>query len=336
MPSEQTKGSDVSKKTRTTAVPPQAPAPLEPSRAVGLLVLLVSIVFTVVWLSKEGDENLELASASGLDSSELPENLNGFNSDTWYLADDETWGFVEIPAGQFTMGSDPRVDRLAYGNEQWSRSVRQGKVTLPTFYISRYETTVAQYKAYLVATGKSSEALNLNKAGNFPVVGVTWPEALAYGRWLESQLRSAQTTPSSLKQFLNNGGHVTLPNEAEWEKGARGADGRVFPWGAAPRTDMANYNSSSALSVGALPCPLCSYGLLDMAGNVWEMTRSPLQDYPYNPNDDLENLTADAIWVMRGGSYQDPVNNVRAAARGGIDPGVRNPTIGFRLVISTI
>ena len=326
----------MSKKARTSAAPPEAPAPLEPSRAIGLLILLVSIIFTVVWLSREGEENLELANSSSLDGSSLPENLTGFNSNTWYLANDENLGFVEIPAGQFTMGSDPRVDRLAYGNEQWSRSVRQGKVTLPTFYISRYETTVAQYKAYLVATDKSSDALNLRDAGNYPVVGVTWPEALAYGRWLESQLRTSDSTPNLLKMFLSNGGHVTLPSEAEWEKAARGTDARVFPWGSAPRTDMANYNSSSLLSVGALPCPLCSYGLSDMAGNVWEMTRSPLQDYPYNPNDDLENLTADAIWVMRGGSYQDQVNNVRAAVRGGIDPGVRNPSIGFRIAISTI
>ena len=71
-----------------------------------------------------------------------------------------------------------------------------------------------------------------------------------------------------------------------------------------------------------------------MSGNVWELTRSPLQDYPYNPNDDAENLTEDALWVMRGGSFADSVGNVRAAVRGGVDPSVRNNTIGFRVVIS--
>ena len=326
----------MSKKSKPAVAPPIAPAPLEPSRTLGLLILLIAIIFTVVWLTRESVENAELSKAASIRLSSLPENLNGFNADAWFLADDRSWGFVEIPAGQFTMGSDPRVDRLAYGNEQWSRSVRQGKVTLPTFYISRFETTVAQFKAYLAATGGSPEGLNLDVAGNYPVTGVTWPEALAYSRWLDAQLRAAENTPEFLKQLLNNGGRVTLPNEAEWEKAARGSDGRVFPWGSSPRTDMANYNASGLLIVGALPCPLCSYGLSDMSGNVWEMTRSPLQDYPYSENDDLEDLTADAIWVMRGGSYLDPVNNVRAAVRGGIDPGVRNPSIGFRVVISTI
>ena len=73
-----------------------------------------------------------------------------------------------------------------------------------------------------------------------------------------------------------------------------------------------------------------------MSGNLWELTRSPLQDYPYDPDDDAEDLSADALWVMRGGSYADAINNVRSAVRGGVDPGVRNATIGFRLVISRL
>jgi formylglycine-generating enzyme required for sulfatase activity len=74
--------------------------------------------------------------------------------------------------------------------------------------------------------------------------------------------------------------------------------------------------------------------LLDMSGNVWELTRSPYQPYPYDPTDDRKNLDADALWVMRGGSFGDPERNVRAAIRGGADPGARRPFIGFRVVIS--
>ena len=71
-----------------------------------------------------------------------------------------------------------------------------------------------------------------------------------------------------------------------------------------------------------------------MSGNVWELTRSPYQPYPYDPNDDEEDLDLDALWVMRGGHFGDPEGNVRAAIRGGVDPGARRPFIGFRLVIS--
>ena len=128
---------------------------------------------------------------------------------------------------------------------------------------------------------------------------------------------------------------MTLPSEAEWEKAARGPDGRIFPWGSQPTSDFANFNSGEIHSVGSKSCSECAYGLADMAGNVWEFTRSPLQDYPYDPEDDLENLSEDALWVMRGGSFADSINNVRTAVRGAVDPGVRSSAIGFRVAIST-
>ena len=71
-----------------------------------------------------------------------------------------------------------------------------------------------------------------------------------------------------------------------------------------------------------------------MSGNVWEWTRSPYQPYPFNPADDREGLEANALWVMRGGSFTDPERNVRTTTRGGGDPGVRRPFMGFRVAIS--
>jgi formylglycine-generating enzyme required for sulfatase activity len=71
-----------------------------------------------------------------------------------------------------------------------------------------------------------------------------------------------------------------------------------------------------------------------MSGNVWEMTRSPYQPYPYDSSDDRDDLQAESLWVMRGGSFSEAEQNIRAAIRGGIDPGARRPDIGFRLVIS--
>jgi formylglycine-generating enzyme required for sulfatase activity len=71
-----------------------------------------------------------------------------------------------------------------------------------------------------------------------------------------------------------------------------------------------------------------------MSGNVWEWTRSPYQPYPFDTGNDRDGLDADALWVMRGGSFADAERNVRAATRGGGDPGVRRPFIGFRVAIS--
>lgn len=317
----------------------EAPAPLEASRTVGLLILLLTIIFTVVWLGREGLQDFE-NSEIGIRIAETDlarfDQLSKFDSRAWYLPADETYGFVEIAAGEFTMGSNPLVDRMAYGNEQWSRRERQGQVELPTFYISRFETTVAQFSAYLADTGIYSQATNLTVAGDYPVTGVTWPEAMAYSRWLQTKLQNDENLPNAIREFLASGAHATLPSEAEWEKAARGTQGRVFPWGARARTDVANFNGRAPLIVGALPCPACINGLSDMSGNVWEMTSSPLQDYPYTTQNDADDLTADALWVMRGGSYQDEINNVRAAVRGAVDPGVRSPTIGFRVVLSSL
>jgi formylglycine-generating enzyme required for sulfatase activity len=163
---------------------------------------------------------------------------------------------------------------------------------------------------------------------------VTWPDALAYCRWLESALRQSPRTPPRLQQLLRDGWHVGLPSEAQWEKAARGTDGRIYPWGDQPRRDRANFGRTETMPVGSFPCAECAFGLSDMSGNVWEWTRSPYQPYPFDSADDRKNLEADALWVMRGGSFADADRNVRAAIRGGADPGARRAFIGFRVVIS--
>ena len=301
-----------------------------PGRTVGFTVMIMIIVVVAAWMGIQGNN-------SGIaDNSQLyAEDLKGFNRDAWYLPDDMLWGFVEVPSGEFIMGSNPAFDRSAYENERWSDLERQGEVFLPTYYISRFETTIAQFSIFAHESGLDLEQIGLGGAPRFPVYNITWPDALAYGRWLESKLRNSPNTPSAIKSFLNEGGRVTIPSEAEWEKAARGDDGRVFPWGSQPTSAFANFNSDEVRAVGAELCGICAYGLSDMAGNLWELTRSPLQDYPYNPSDDGENLSEDALWVMRGGSYTDSINNVRTAVRGAVDPGVRNNTIGFRVVITS-
>lgn len=292
-------------------------------------VLIVSVAIFMQFQAKEMGMEENTAAYSG----ELP----GFNEDLFYLPDDDMAGFVAIPAGSFTMGSNPALDRMAYENERWSRVQRQGEPTLPLYYIARYETTRAQFAQFVADTGMGEQAMAMSDSlpGDLPVTEVNWPEALAYTRWLEEQLRNSPNTPAEIKEFLESGAHVTLPNEAEWEKAARSDDGRTFPWGSRPRNNLANIGNDSLVPVGSIPCDECAYGLSDMAGNVWELTRSPLRDYPFSPTLDTGNLQAEPLFVMRGGAFSDQLNNVRTAVRGAADPGVRNGTIGFRVVIST-
>ena len=300
-----------------------------PGRTVGFTVMILIIAFVSIWMKIQGNRD-----EAGVDVQLYSKDIEGFNRGVWYLPDDILWGFVEVPAGEFIMGSNPALDRSAYENERWSDLERQGRVFLPTYYISRFETTIAQFSIFAQELGLDLQQIDLEGAPQSPVYNVTWPDALAYARWLDSKLRNSPNTPNVIKSFLNEGGRVTIPSEAEWEKAARGDDGRIFPWGSQPTSDFANFNANGVRAVGAEICDLCSYGLSDMAGNVWELTRSPLQSYPYDLSDDEDNLSEDALWVMRGGSYVDSINNIRTAIRGAVDPGVRNDAIGFRIAIS--
>ncbi len=257
-----------------------------------------------------------------------------FRPDAWSLPDEPLLGFVEIPAGPFVMGSDPAIDPAAFETERWSPQSNQGTPDVPAFYIGRYEVTVAQFAAFVEATGHTVDERALQAPPDQPVAWVSWPDALAYARWLERQMVEGAGAPEEVRRLLAEGWHLTLPSELEWEKAARGTDGRVYPWGNEPRGDRANFASSAVRPVGTLPCPECAHGLADMSGNVWEYTRSPYQPYPYDESDDATNLEADALWVMRGGSFGDPAQNVRSAIRGGADPGVRRDFIGFRLALS--
>ena len=299
----------------------------------GIALIATITVAVMGWLYSQRPEGG--APSAPMRAAELPD-LPGFRADAWFLPDDDLLGFVEIPAGPFPMGSDPKVDLRAYDNEQWSPSSEQGTVDVSLFYIGRYEVTAAQFRAFVEATEfrvVDAEALGVTPLDH-PVVSVSWPEALAYCRWLEATLSESPNTPPSLRRLLSDGWRVTLPSEAQWEKAARGTDGRVFPWGDEPGPGRANYEGSSAMRVGSFTCPECPFGLSDMSGNVWELTRSPYRAYPYDPSLDGLDLDADALWVMRGGSYGDPDQNIRAATRGGADPGARRPVIGFRVVLT--
>lgn len=301
------------------------------NNSVGLAIIAAVTAAVAGWLSSQRPR---VAAPTETGSTSDTRALEGFRSDVWFLPDDGLLGFVEIPGGPFQMGSDPARDPLAYDNERWSPSSTQGTVDLAAFYIGRYEVTVAQFRAFADATGARVDGQALAGSPNHPVGTVSWPDALAYCRWLETTLRDDSRTPEQLDRLLDDGWRVSLPSEAQWEKAARGVDGRIFPWGDEPIPEHANYRGSGVTPVGSFECPECSFGLADMSGNVWELTRSPYRSYPFDPRYDNIDLDADALWVMRGGSYGDPEQNVRATVRGGADPGARRPFIGFRVVLT--
>ncbi|MEX2570763.1 MAG: SUMF1/EgtB/PvdO family nonheme iron enzyme [Gemmatimonadota bacterium] len=299
------------------------------------LVLGALVVIVGAWSYLQLARSVPSAEAARPASPPPPEpDLPGFRSDLGYLPNDDMLGFVPIPAGPFVMGSDPAVDPLAFENERWSAGRAQGSVDLPTFYIGRYEVTVAQYRAFVEATGHPAAEQVFAAPPDHPVARVSWTDALAYARWLERMLRESPATPVELKAALAEGLRLSLPDEAQWEKAARGTAGRIYPWGNEPRRDRANFGSGGTTAVGSFDCDECAYGIQDMSGNVWEWTRSPYQPLPFDPADDRDDLASDALWVMRGGAFNDSPQNVRTAIRGGADPGVRRPFIGFRVAIT--
>lgn len=230
------------------------------------------------------------------------------------------------------MGTDKSSDPLAFDNERWSASQGAGTVDEAAFFITRHEVTVAEFTRFAQATKWPVDQRAVSAPADHPVAFVSWPDALAYCRWLDAQLKSQ--APPELAAAVAAGWRVTLPTEAQWEKAARGSDARRFPWGNEPRRDRANFGSQGTVPAGRFACPECPYGLADMAGNVWEWTRSPLQPYPYDPADDRATLDQDALWVMRGGGFADGPQLLRTTTRGAAEPGARRPFIGFRVVLA--
>jgi formylglycine-generating enzyme required for sulfatase activity len=238
---------------------------------------------------------------------------------------------VHIPAGEFLMGSDPTQDKLAHDDEQ-----PQHRLSLPEYDIARTPVTNAQYLAFVQATAHDPPRHWQNgrpphDRDDHPVVWVSWHDAIVYCRWL----------------FETTGKPYSLPSEAEWEKAARGTDGRLYPWG--DEWDAARCNSDEGgrgdtTAVGAYPGGVSPYGLLDMAGNVWEWTRSlwgrgrdleePAFGYPYNPRDGRENLDAgEAGRVVRGGCWFYSRLFARCAYRYGNYAFDCYPYGGFRVIV---
>jgi serine/threonine-protein kinase len=231
-----------------------------------------------------------------------------------------------IPAGSFRMGSEQGRD-----NERPVHSLE-----LSGFHIARYPVTNAQYARYVSAGqvpppahwrhGKIPEGRE-----NHPVVFVSWRDALGYCDWLSEQMAEQ-----------GRQGRVRLPSEAQWEYAARGSEGREYPWGnKAPDRELCNYNNyvNDTTPVGAYPKGASPEGVHDLAGNVWEWTRSKWEPYPYpsaeRKRDRLEGFSGDEHRVLRGCSFRYGAWYVRSACRGKSHPDGRHSRVGFRVVMTT-
>jgi iron(II)-dependent oxidoreductase len=216
-------------------------------------------------------------------------------------------GMARIPAGAFLLGSD----------RDGPAETPAHRLSLSSFRIDRHKATNTEVAAFLDAKGlrgpegeeyydwDDPDARIHRRGGRFvpdpgfeqhPAVEVSWFGARDFCAWRGKR----------------------LPTEAEWEKAARGADGRRYPWGeAAPTPHLAVYGRSynATLPVDAKPAGVSPYGVHGMVGNLREWTASQYRPYPYRPDDGRERPEPRATRVIRGGSHDDGPESLRVTIR---------------------
>ena len=237
---------------------------------------------------------------------------------------------VKIPAGTFLMGSDKKVDRNAYQPE-----FPQRKVYLDAYEIDKYEVTTVQFLKFVLATDRKPLIDWQYEGGNFqetmashPVMHVSWFDADAYCRWAGKR----------------------LPTSAEWEKAARGEDGRIYPWGNEPAgLSRANFGRTGLsgpvrdrperlllyppiISVDKYDNAVSPYGVFQLAGNVAEWTADWYDPHYYKtaPDRNPKGPEKGTQRAFRGGGWIDSTPSVRPAQRNGTDPNTKMNWLGFR------
>lgn len=245
---------------------------------------------------------------------------------TWPAKDE----MVLVPAGEFLMGSDKKTDRLAYRGE-----MPQRRVYLDAYQIGKYEVTALEYLKFVLATNRNPQLDWRYDGGNFqeamahhPIMHVSWYDADAYCTWAGKR----------------------LPSEAEWEKAARGTDGRLYPWGreqAGPT--RANFGRTGLsgpvrdrperlllyppiISVDKYDMAVSPYGLHQTIGNVAEWVNDWYDKdyYATAPDRNPTGPETGTQKAFRGGGWMDSTTTMRVAMRNGTDPHTKINWMGFR------
>ncbi|MDI3463849.1 MAG: protein of unknown function DUF323 [Nitrospira sp.] len=224
---------------------------------------------------------------------------------------------ITIPAGEFLMGSPEGKGRA----DEWP----QQSVYLEEFAIDQVEVTNERYMAFVKSTGHQNPPnpygtgplLSVKGLEQLPVVQTTWYDAKAYCAWAKKR----------------------LPTEAEWEKAARGTDGRIYPWGnEQPTAKRSNFDREwedehTLHAVGSLPDGDSPYGVKDMAGNVREWV-SDWYDPAYYKDAPKRNPhgpdTKGVVRSIRGGSWHSPASDITTSARGRGGFALQTHGTGFR------
>lgn len=217
---------------------------------------------------------------------------------------------VYVPAGEFLMGTDAPASNM---DER-----PQHTVYLDAFWIYRTTVTNSQYRQCIDA--KVCEgSLNRYPENNLPAVNVSWFDSKAYCEWVGGQ----------------------LPTEAQWEKTARGTDGRAFPWGdQMPTCELANFKNcygSKEIGVNRLAAGASPYGALHMVGNVWEWVSDWYDPDYYQVSPDANpsgpDIVEERFRVQRGGSFENEPNTLYITLRSRSKPDKADYRKGFRCVI---
>lgn len=232
--------------------------------------------------------------------------------------------FMRVEAGEFLMGSDRTKDPDA-GDDEFP----QHKVYLDEYCMGKYPVTNAQYAIFARAKGKFLE-ISEGK-DHYPVINVSWDDANAFCGWLNA---------------AQNIYKVALPTEAQWEKAARGTEGRIYPWGNTPKPNkyLCNfeYNEGGATEVGKYsPHGDSPYGCADMVGNVWEWCADyyGANIYATRKNALVRNPTGQNTGdfrVLRGGAWNYHPFLARCAARGEDLPADHYDYAGFRILVAPV